>query len=251
MMNKYEEGLVYNFKNLGCLGLAEKLATIFSTTHVRETELMEVLTNVTEEEFLRIKAVRAARLLKYARLANSYANLDMLEFNTDRNLDKVLMDRLASCNYIKEAANIIIVGAAGTGKTFISKALGVKACNEGFRTRVMHLRALLRDLSECEKEDRKTYETRLKFYSRIPLLIIDEWLSIAPSKSDLIILHELIDARYGVFSTIICSQMPTDNWAKFCGNIAIGEAITGRLKSHSYCITLEGEDLRNYHTERP
>lgn len=251
MMNQYEQGLVFNFEKLGCIGLATKLSNVFSLGHVRDEDLLKVLTDTTEEEIIRIKQERAGRLLRFASLQNAYANLDMIEYSSDRNLDKSLVDRLSSCDYIKEAANIIIVGAAGTGKTFLAKALAVKACNEGFRTRIFPLRGLLRDLSEREKDDGDGYVRRLRYLANIPLLVIDEWFSISPDKKELIILHELIDARYSKHTTIICSQMTTDNWAKYCGNLAIGESITGRLTAHSYRFELKGEDIRKRHYQRP
>ena len=55
MMNEFESGLVYNFEKLGCKGLAEKLSGIFSSTHVRDSELLSVLTAATYEEIVRIK----------------------------------------------------------------------------------------------------------------------------------------------------------------------------------------------------
>ena len=70
----------------------------------------------------------------------------MLEYLPGRNLDKTLIDRLTSCSYVQEAANVVITGAAGTGKSFVARALGVQACNEGWRTRIFNLRALLKEL---------------------------------------------------------------------------------------------------------
>lgn len=251
MMNQYEQGLVFNFEQLGCKGLAEKLTGVFTTGHVRDEDLLKVLTSTTEEEILRLKQERAEKLLGCAGLKNTYANLDMIEYSPERNLDKTLVDRLSSCEYINEAANILITGAAGTGKTFLAKAFAVKACNEGYRTRIFHLRALLRDLSEREKDDGDGYARRLRYLANIPLLVIDEWFSISPDKKELVILHELIDARYGRHSTIICSQVLVENWAKYCGSLALGESITGRLKAHSYKFEMEGEDLRDRHCQRP
>ncbi len=48
-MNEFESGLVYNFQQLGCKGLADKLAAIFSQSHVRDSELLEILTSTTGE----------------------------------------------------------------------------------------------------------------------------------------------------------------------------------------------------------
>lgn len=251
MMNEFEKGLVYNFSKLGCVGLAEKLTDIFSNTHVRESELLSVLTAATSDEIIRIKQAKAERLLRQAKLYNTYANLDMLEYIPGRNLDKMLIDRLTSCSFVEEAANIVITGAAGTGKSFIARALGVQACNEGWRTRIFNLRALLKELDTLDKAGSDLYERRLRYMSNIPLLILDEWFACPPSRNEIVILHELIDSRYGRKATIICSQMPSENWAGYCSNKALGEAISGRILSHCYSIPLMGDDLRKVHTERP
>ena len=251
MMNEYEEGLVYNFGKLGCRGLAEKLSEIFSSTHVRDSDLLSVLTEATSEEIIRIKQAKADRLLRQASLLNTYANIDILEYSPERNIDKKLIDRLCSCAYIDEAANVVITGAAGTGKSFIGRALGVQACNEGYRTRVFNLRSLLKELETRDKAGDDVYEKRLRYLSRIPLLIIDEWFASAPTKTELVFLHELIDARYSLHATIICSQMPAGNWAQYCPNKALGESITGRILAHSYKIELAGDDMRTTHFERP
>lgn len=251
MMTEYEKGLIQNLDALGCKGLALKLRTVLDTNHVVAENLAKVLADTSSEEVLRIKQEKAERLLKHAGLFNTYANLDLIEYLPERNLDKILIQRLSSCDFITNKANVIIVGAAGTGKTFLAKAIAVNACNNGIRSRVFHLRAILRELVELEKNDRYLYERRLRFLSRVPLLVIDEWFSITPSKSELVILHELIDARYDRTSTIICTQMPIDKWASFSGNTAIGEAITGRLTAHCFKLLLEGPDIRARHYERP
>ena len=251
MMNEFESGLVYSFEKLGCKGLAEKLSGIFSSTHVRDSELLSVLTAATSEEIVRIKQAKAERLLRQASLFNTYANVDLLEYIPERNIDKALIDRLCSCAYIDEAVNVIVTGAAGTGKSFIARALGVQACNEGFRTRILNLRALLKDLELRDKAGDDVYEKRLRYLSRIPLLILDEWFACSPTKTELVFLHELIDSRYGRHATIVCSQMPSENWAQYCPNKALGESISGRILAHCYCIRLEGEDMRKTHFERP
>ena len=250
MLNNYEKGLIYNFRQLGCNGLADRLDNVFSSKHVTSSELLSVLTNATEEEFLYQKKAKAERLLKQAGLLNAYANLDLLEFLPERNLDKVLIDRMSSCSYI-ECINVVITGAAGTGKTFLSKALAVQACNEGYRTRIFNLRAMLKDLTIREAAGSDAYARRLRMLANVPLLIIDEWFSITPSKTELVILHELIDERYGRHPTIICSQMPSANWSGYCTNKALGESITGRILSRSYSIELQGNDMRKRHFERP
>ena len=119
----------------------------------------------------------------------------------------------------------------------IALALGIQACNEGYRTRIFNLRALLKDLDLRDKAGDDVYEKRLRYLSRIPLLILDEWFACPPSKTELVFLHG--------------SQMPSGNWAQYCPNKALGESVSGRLLAHCYCIRLEGEDMRKTHFERP
>ena len=130
MMNEFKSTLVYNFEKLGCKGLSEKLSGIFSPIHVRDSDLLSVLTTATSDEIVRIKQERVERLLRQASLFNIYANIDLLEYMSERNIDKTLMDRLCSCAYIDDAVNVIVTGSAGTGKSFIVRALGVQACND-------------------------------------------------------------------------------------------------------------------------
>lgn len=253
MMTKHEEELVLNLRSLGCNGYADKLNTVFSSSHVTEKELLGVLTDKASEEVVEEKQKKAEVRLKQSGLFNTYANLDLLEYSPERQIDKILIDRLSTCDYITQAGNVIITGASGTGKTFIAKALGVKACEENIRVKVCNSRMLIKELAALNKneEDDAPYRKKLKFYSRIPLLILDEWLAEPVSRTDTVIIQELIDNRWNRTSTIFCSQLAEENWLSGFKNVALGEAIISRIKSHSYSIRLDGEDLRTKHYERP
>ena len=72
----------------------------------------------------------------------------------------------------------------------------------------------------------------------MPLLILDEWLAEPVSRTDTVIIQELIDNRENRTSTIFCSQLAEENWLSGFKNVALGEAIISRIKSHSYPIKL-------------
>ncbi len=122
-------------------------------------------------------------------------------------IDKILIERLSTWAYISQAANVLITGASGTGKTLICKALGINVCKENILVKVCNFRMLIKDLAALNKneEDDTPYRKKLKFYSRIPLLILDEWLTV--SRTVIVIIQELIDNRweqnfhYFLFST--------------------------------------------------
>ena len=99
---------------------------------------------------------------------------------------------------------------------------------------------MLKDLEFRDKAGDDVYEKRLRYLSRIPLLILDEWFACSPTKTELVFLHELIDSRYGRHATIVCSQMPSENWAQYCPDKALKESISGRILAQCYCIRLGG-----------
>ena len=56
------------------------------------------------------------------------ANIEYLNFETDRNLDKNQIMRFADCNFIDKSETIIITGSTGIGKNYVASAIGNQAC---------------------------------------------------------------------------------------------------------------------------
>ncbi|PKL21404.1 MAG: hypothetical protein CVV48_07990 [Spirochaetae bacterium HGW-Spirochaetae-4] len=91
----------------------------------------------------------------------------------------------------------------------------------------------------------------MRYYSKYSLLVIDEWLCQPPEKQWTLIILELMETRYDETSTIISTQLPTENWPTVIGNVALGEAILGRVQAASFTLRLEGPDLRKRHSRKP
>jgi DNA replication protein DnaC len=96
-----------------------------------------------------------------------------------RHLDKAQIARLGCCNYIKEAHNVIILGATGSGKTYLASAFGQAACRNFYPVRYVRLPELLGDLAIARGEG--TYRQVIKPYKQVKLLILNEWL-LSPLK---------------------------------------------------------------------
>ncbi len=250
-MRKEEKRLAMNFEKLGADTVSVALVEAFSLPVMQHVPLLEVLLDATEAELEKRRVSRAARLLKTAKLHNTVANLDGLEYHPERNLDKMTIERLGTCDYIRTHSNVCIVGAAGTGKSFLSRALACRACENGYRTKVISFPALMRELAHLYKIDTPKYEKRMRYYSKFPLLLIDEWLCQQPEKQWVAILLELMENRYDETSTIICTQLPSENWPTVIGNVALGHAILGRVTAASFTLLLEGPDLRTRHSAKP
>ncbi|MCH8257180.1 MAG: ATP-binding protein, partial [Proteobacteria bacterium] len=96
-----------------------------------------------------------------------------LSFKTHRGLDRSVMLRLRSCDWIRQHQVALIIGATGTGKTFISGALGHSACRQGLRVRYVRLPRLLHDLALARADG--SSGKLLSALAKTELLILDDW----------------------------------------------------------------------------
>ena len=180
------------------------------------------------------------RLLSKATFKDSCACLENIEYHDDRKLDRILFARLSTCSYIVEHHDVIIMGATGSGKTYIGCALGNAACRKFISVKYIRLPEMLVDL--CIARGNGTYRKIIAQYQKYGLLILDEWLLTpldAVAARDLL---EIIEARHERASTIFLSQFTPAGWYERIGEGTIADAVLDRIIHNSYEIVIEGED---------
>jgi len=170
------------------------------------------------------------------------ARLEELDYRAMRKLDRSLLDSLASCRWIKEKRNVILVGPTGIGKTFLSSALTLKACEEGFAARYYRAPRLLHELEIARADG--THKSKLASLARVDLVVLDDWLVAPPSDGHRRDLLEMLDDRYDGKSTMICSQLPVEHWHEAIGDPTLADAILDRLVHNAYRLEIQGESLR-------
>ena len=106
-----------------------------------ESEMMDRERRATER---RIKAAKFP-------VSKSLETYNFLDIPT---LNKKLVVDLARCEWIGRRENVLALGNSGTGKTHISLALGLAACQQGFRVRFTTAAALVHELIEARDEKR-------------------------------------------------------------------------------------------------
>jgi DNA replication protein DnaC len=176
-----------------------------------------------DAEWTARKNNRLARLIKNAGFAFNDACLENIEYHDDRKLDKAQIIRLASCNYLQEAHNIIILGATGSGKTYLSNAFGMAACRNFYTVKYVRLPVM-------------------KAYKQVKLLILDEWLLFPLKESEARDLLEIVESRYKKASTIFCSQFEIGGWYHKIGEPTLADAISDRIVHDSYTIFIDGKN---------
>jgi len=184
---------------------------------------------------------------KFERLKNSarfryQASIEELKYNETRGLDKGFITTLATGDYIQKGESVLITGATGCGKSFITSALGHHACAQGFKVAYFNVQKLLQQTKMARLEG--TIHQLMQKLSKTELLILDDFGLIYLEKQHQLDLMEIMEDRHGKASTIIASQLPVASWFDIIGEATIADAILDRLIHTSYRIELKGESLR-------
>lgn len=191
-------------------------------------------------EWARRKNNKLNRLIRKSELHFGDACIEDIEYHVDRKLDKAQITRLSTCNYIQEKHNIIVLGASGAGKTYISCAFGIAACRNFYTVKYIRLPDLLNELAVARGEG--VYQKVMKQYKRVSLLILDEWLLVPLNGTEARDLLEIVEARHKKASTIFSSQFAPAGWHGKIGEGTLADAILDRIVHDSYTIFIDGED---------
>lgn len=193
-------------------------------------------------EFSSRKSNRLKRLIRIAEFDQPDAHICDINYTSGRKLNKALIQRLATCEYISEHRNLFITGATGSGKTYMACAFGMEACKQHFNTKYVRLPDLLIDLEMSRNEG--TYKKVMAKYANPVLLIIDEWLLLKPNEKEQKDIFELLHRRRKKSSTVFCSQYQNDGWYEQLGGEAspLSDAILDRIVHDAYRINIESID---------
>ena len=201
-------------------------------------------------EYSNRKSNSLKRLIRNADFDQPEAHIADINYTSGRKLNRTLIDRLATCEYITEHRNLFITGATGSGKTYMACAFGMEACKQRFRTRYVRLPELLMDLEMARNDG--TYKKVQAKYANPVLLIIDEWLLLKPNESEQHDILELLHRRRRNSSTIFCSQYDSSGWYEQLGgdDSPLAEAILDRIKHDAYKINIIPTDPDSYRSMR-
>lgn len=186
---------------------------------------------------------RLARLLKAAKLKLSSACIEDILWRHSRNLDRHLVTALAGCDWVRHAQPILISGATGCGKTWLSCALARQAARSGFSVLYARCHRLLQELRVAHGEG--TFSRRLAQLARVDVLLLDDFAGAPIEAGERTDLLELLDDRVATKATIITSQLAVNAWHAWLADPTIADAILDRLVHGSHRIELKGPSLRD------
>jgi len=180
-------------------------------------------------------------LIKNARFRYS-ASIRDIDYTANRQLDKNTFQRLALLDFIRNKENVIITGSTGTGKSYLSQALGNQACQMMLKTLYYNTARLMDYLKLARLEG--NYTKTILAIEKANLLILDDFGLVSFDNEARQALMDIVESKYNHSSVIISSQIPVSGWHDLIGEGTIADAILDRIVYSSHRIQLKGESLR-------
>jgi DNA replication protein DnaC len=227
-----------HMKLLGMLRSYQNMLGNHLHNDLTHDEVVETLVQAEWEDRENKKINRHLRLAKF----RYGACIEEINFAARRGLDKSQVLRLSDGSFLEKKENILITGATGVGKSYLSSALGHQACQLGYRTLYFNTQKLFTRLKMLKADG--SYVREISRIEKYDLLILDDF-GLAPLDSVArMILLEIIEDRHNRKSTIISSQLPVAKWYEVIGESTIADAILDRMVHTAHRIDLKGESLR-------
>lgn len=168
--------------------------------------------------------------------------IDSYDFDYPKTIDRDLVSRAATLDFVRDKTNCVLMGPSGVGKTHLANAIGQLACLRGYRVRFVVAADLVNDLVAAQT--RNTLLRRLAVWAAYDLLLVDElgYLSFDARGADL--LYQVFNKRYQRVSTVVTTNLPFKDWGKLFHNAAAASAIAERLIHKGLLIRIVGPTHR-------
>ena len=236
--------LKVELQDLGLSQMSIALETLYKSDRFLEIDHMTFLAELIEPEYQDKITKRINNRLRYAHLIGCPQELSKcVNSNTREYLPVGVTSVLSSMDFIREGLNVCILGPSDSGKSYLAKAIGIRACQE-FRVAYHHSETLFEELVSLKSVDYKKYQSRLKTLTKLDLLILDDFLlHTITDEREVKVLFEILEKRNELAqSVIVCSQREPSSWASMILNDAVSSNSIMKRATKHYTIVINSKN---------
>lgn len=223
---------------------AKELPNFLEKADKDEPTYVNFLFSIFEYESLRRQEKATERRL---RVANFPYHRTLDEFNLEEqpSLTKRNFNKLSDLTWIEQNYNLVLLGPTGTGKTFLSVGLGLKAVYEGYKVVFISMGEMVHVLKTSDL----SYKSRslMKHMKTADLLILDDLMFMAMDKEEANQFFHFINDINEQTSIILTSNKSPNDWGELIGDEIITGAILDRIIQKAEIIQLSGDSYRMKH----
>jgi DNA replication protein DnaC len=246
--------LVARLSKVGLLAIAQALDDFLARATKGRWSPAQILEEIAHlEEIERTRRSLQGRLQR-GRIGRFKPMADF-DWNWPKKIDRDLIERALTLEFVREGRNLALIGTNGLGKTMISRNVAHQAVLAGFSVLCITAAELIEDLRSCSPE---TLRRRLPRYTRPHLLVIDEvgYLSYDSHAADL--LYKVVDRRYerpggrdlASRSILITTNLAFGEWNSVFPNATSIATLLDKLTHHADVTLIEGDSYRVHESRK-